>query len=191
MNRRTFLASLTATGAAAATPGKWLDWLQTKGVGPADVLIIRHAEEESKGPHLNVRGRERANALVKLFDKRFAKPTAIFASKSSPESSRPVETVQPLAAALGIAINDEFKDTRYEALSELVLHDSKYDRGHILICWHQGSIPELARTLGATSVPKWSKEQYDGVWVLKYGPNGSKPTLSDESQHLLPGDRAK
>lgn len=190
MNRRRFLASLTATGAAAAVPAGWLDWLPQKHAGPAEVLIIRHAEEETKGPHLNSRGRERANALIELFDKRFVKPTAIFASKTSEESSRPVETVQPLASALGLTVNDEFKDARYEALSELVLHDSKYEHGHILICWHQGAIPELARTLGATSVPKWPKEQYDAVWVLKYGAGG-KPTLSDESQHLLPGDRAK
>lgn len=188
MNRRTFLASLGATGAAAAVPGGWLEWLQTKGVGPADVLIIRHAEEEAKGPHLNARGRERANALVKLFDKRFQKPTAIFASKSSDQSSRPVETVQPLASALGLTVNDEFKDARYEALAQQVLHDSKYEHGHILICWHQGAIPELARTLGAKSVPNWSKENYDGLWVLKYAAAGS-PTFSAERQHLLSGDK--
>ena len=191
MNRRTFLASLTATGTVAAVPGGWLDWLQGKGTGPADILIIRHAEEEPKGPHLDSRGRQRADALIKLFNGRFAKPTAIFAAKTSNESSRPVETVQPLAANLGLPINDDFKDDRYESLAQLILHDSRYDHAHVLICWHQGTIPELARTLGATSVPRWSKQDYDGIWVLKYAMAGGKPTLTAESQHLLSGDRGK
>lgn len=189
MKRRTFLASITAAGAATTLGGPWASWLQAAAAaGPDEVFIIRHAEEPLNGPNLNDRGRERANALSKLFDnKRFARPTAIFAAKSTPESSRPVETVQPLAAALGLTINDDFKETRYESLSQLVLHGAAYDHGHVLICWHQGSIPELARTLGATKVPNWPKTVYDGIWVLKFA--GGKPTLTPEAQHLLGGDR--
>jgi len=187
MQRRTFLTSLARAGVAAALPVGWLP-LGQGGKGPASVLVIRHGEEPPHGRDLNDKGRQRANALRQLFPSRFPKPTAIFATKSSRESARPFETVEPLAAYLGLRINDKYTDDHYAELAKDVLTDPALNGGHVLIAWHRGTIRDLARELRVADAPVWPELQYDHIWVIQYGPDG-KASFSDESQHLLPGDK--
>ena len=44
----------------------------------------------------------------------------IFATAVSQHSQRPIETVQPLADALGLEIDDSFADQDYEALAKAI-----------------------------------------------------------------------
>ncbi len=187
MNRRRFLAAL-ATSSAAVVARPWQVMARPRHAdGPAEILLIRHAEEPLRGPHLNDQGSQRAKALIKLFDRRFAKPTALFASRSTKQTARPVETLQPLATALGLPIHDKFGDEEYKALADQLLTDHTYSGGHVLISWHHSTLPELAHALGVVRPPKWPDTQYDGLWVIKY--EGGRAALTAESQHLLPGDR--
>lgn len=202
MNRRRFLFGLAVAGTAVAWPAFWLRWARHQpeatrareegadgdvAFAPADVLLIRHAEEEDKGPHLNDRGRERANKLVTLFPARFPRPTALFAARSSKESERPFETLQPLAAALGQRINDRYADEHYRDLASEIFTNPAYAGGHLVICWHHVALPHLAAALRVPKPPAWPPTVYDRIWIVRYA--GGKATLTEEGEHLLPGDK--
>lgn len=163
---------------------------------PREVLLIRHAEKlDDEGDiHLSPAGVKRANALPKLFQKPddrpnpLPKPNFIFATKKSKHSNRPVETVTPLAQALKLEIDHRFEDDEFPKLADELLSKDKYEGTVILICWHHGNIPYLAKKLKATDVPdKWKDSVFDKVWVLKYGREGTA-TLTKRHQGLLPGD---
>jgi broad specificity phosphatase PhoE len=187
---------------------------QTGKTFPKQVLIIRHAEkpEGKTSPHLSKRGLERAGALHELFEssaKRkhpFARPDFLFATHNTIASKRPRETVAPLAKKLGLKLNHEFRNhmmklTKEEAkakgkgiadLAREILGNKRYAGKVVLICWHHGTIPELAKSLGATGSPeKWrGKKVYDRVWQITYDDKG-KATFADLPQRLLPGDARK
>jgi len=153
---------------------------------PAEILIIRHGEEPDPDsqPHLSAQGKARAAALPKLFPARFAAPGFIFATNS--KSNRSVETVEPLAAALHLKINSQFADTEFKALATELLKPA-YAGAHVLVCWHHGTIEDLAHAVGVSTPPKWPKGQYNHVWQVKYTANSA--TFSDQPQRLLPGDK--
>src|ERR1700683_1646451 len=200
VGRRTFvqLAALSAGRAAfARVRGFWglgglgtLDRFGGLATGvPAEVLIVRHAEQPTHGSqvHLSAIGRARAAALPRLFPAPFAAPTVLFATRASKESNRSVETLQPLAQALGLRIDDRFPDEAYAELASTILTGAGYAGAHILICWHHGTIPPLAAQLGAVHAPaRWPDAQYDHVWQLRYGAGGVR--FDDRLAPLLPND---
>jgi hypothetical protein len=157
---------------------------------PDTIFIIRHAEKPPSGgppdPHLTDTGRARAAALVRY---PFPPLAAIFAAKTSLESARPVETVTPIAADRRLLpVRADVKDKEFPQLVPQVL-SRDFDGKDILICWHHGEIPDLARALGA-AVPasyRWPCGVFDRVWVLTYAADGTV-TREDRPQHLLPGD---
>ncbi len=203
VGRRTFL-QLTALSAGRAALAHVIDF-DLGGLGglgtpdrfgvlaaavPAEVLIVRHAEQPTHGSqvHLSAIGRARAAALPRLFPARFAAPTVLFATRASKESNRPFETLQPLAQALGLRIDDRFPDEAYAQLASTILTSAAYAGAHILICWHHGTIPALAAQLGAVHAPaRWPDAQYDHVWQLRY--RGGAVTFEDRQAPLLPSDR--
>jgi hypothetical protein len=157
---------------------------------PVEVLIIRHAEQPGRGSqlHLSDLGRARAAALPKLFPTPFATPAFLFAARPSKESDRSVETLQPLAAALRLGIDDRFPDDAYAQLASTILTSGSYAGAHVLICWHHGMIPALAAALGAAHAPaRWPETQYDHVWQLRYARDAV--TFDDRFAPLLPSDR--
>src|SRR5262245_24653984 len=128
-------------------------WAQAQ---PSEVLIIRHAEKpDDDSIHLSPKGRQRAEALPRMFMKSpdrpdpFPKPDFIFATKKSHHSNRPVETVTPLARALNLDIHARFKDDEVEELATELLTNPRYTDKVVLVCWHHGKIPKLARELKA------------------------------------------
>jgi phosphohistidine phosphatase SixA len=163
--------------------------------GPRIVLIIRHAEkpEETqtvKDPNLSRRGFERADALAKVIPARFPIPDFLIATKKSKSSNRPAETITPLSRALHENIEATFKDDDFEQVAHEVLADPKYAGKVVLIAWHHGKIPELARALGAKDAPdKWNAKVFDRVWELTYTDGAA--TFQDLPQEALPGDSEK
>ena len=119
---------------------------------------------------------------------RFSAPDFLFATKKSAQSNRPVETITPLAAALQLPINSghEFPDAKYCDLAKLVLHDLTYAGKVVLICWHHGTIPDLAAKLGVTQQLSWKGKVFDRVWQIAY--DTDPPTFTDQPQQLLFGD---
>jgi broad specificity phosphatase PhoE len=153
---------------------------------PHRIFIIRHAEKPETGdsPHLSEKGRRRATALP-----RYPLPVLadIFAARNSQESSRPVETVTPLAAASRLSIKAEIKNKEFPLLVDHVL-SGRLAGKDVLVCWHHEEIPHLTKALGVnlTRSYKWA-DVYDRIWVVTYFKDGT-PTFEDRPQRLLPGD---
>jgi hypothetical protein len=205
-------AALLLLGSLPA--GRWAEAGPAAGGGkqPQYVLIIRHAEKpkDDRDPHLTSRGAGRAAALPSLFwikdafrtkPARFPTPDFLFATCESKHSNRPVETVQPLAKALGdLPIHDKHANDDYQAVVDHVFNDAKFADKTVLICWHHGKIPKLARAVGdkaknkdkhrARVPPRWDDKVFDRVWQFTFdGQGGAK--FADRPQRLLYGDSAK
>jgi hypothetical protein len=181
---------------------------------PQHVLIIRHAEKtgEKTDPHLSMKGMKRADVLFQLFELSKTRPNPlpvpnfIFAASNSTSSVRPLETVTPLARKLQLPIDHTYDSKRSPGLNKNdakekmatsdgmlalraeIFGDSKYFGKTILVSWRHSTIPELSKTLGASSpAPKWDDNVFDRVWQLSYNDRGHV-TFSNRTQRLLPGD---
>ena len=122
---------------------------------------------------------------------RFPTPNFVFATQQSKNSKRPIETVAPLAVALGLPIDDGFKDKKddIEKMIHAILNDFSFAGKVVLICWHHGKIPDIAKALGVSRPPKWDGKVFDRVWQITF-PKG-KAKLDDLPQMLLYGDSKK
>jgi hypothetical protein len=170
--------------------------LQSKA--PAIVFLIRHAEKpmEDKDPHLAPQGFKRAQALPALFLQqkgstalpRLPRPAALFATATAKHSDRPMETITPLSQALHLTINHSFEDRETTADANEIL-SGKYAGKVVLICWHHGEIPHLAKALGAETPKKWDDTVFDQIWMMEWV--DGKVQFSTLPERLLPGDSAK
>jgi hypothetical protein len=119
---------------------------------------------------------------------RFPAPNFIFATQRSKNSNRPIETVTPLANALNLHINDGYKDNdeKIKRMTNAILNDLTFAGKIVLICWHHGTIPAVAKALGVAKPPKWDAKVFDRVWQITY--TKGKASLQDLPQMLLYGD---
>src|SRR5215469_2939014 len=146
------------------------------------IYLVRHAEKPDGGSDLSPAGQARATAYVTYFQnlKDLSGKTIswkfLFASAESSNSDRPFLTIRPLSDAIGLPIDDEYKDKHFSKLVDAIRANNgrKFEDSHILICWHHGEILNFAEALGASSnsLPsssnwpvKWPKEVYG--WLLK------------------------
>lgn len=185
------------------------------GTPPNTVMIIRHAEKPdgSGKPYgmtedgdrddesLTVRGWTRAGALVGLFDPRntdgspaalrpgLSRPATIFASNPDKHGSkRPEETVTPLAAALGLKVDNRFPKGQ-EADLVAALNSAP---GPVLISWQHENIDAIISHLGAltpTPPKSWPGERYDVIYIFTRNANGWN--FTQLPQNLLSGDSTK
>jgi len=149
----------------------------------ANLLMVRHAEKPAAGddPTLAVPGQERAQAYAVYFQhvaldgSTPLKLSYLFVAADSPESQRPRLTIEPLASALRLDINDKHKDKAYQQVVDDLLTDPKYDDASILVCWHHEQILPFAQALGVDpsqlpSQSNWPSQGWpDDVygWVLQ------------------------
>lgn len=158
------------------------------------ILLIRHAEKPGgDDTGLAVAGQERAQAYVVYFQN--YPPNAppikldyLFASEDSDNSHRPKLTLKPLAQALDLKINHDYKDKDYAALVAEINGDSKYDNSQILICWHHHTILDLAAEFlkGQPSLPEgsnWPSSWPGGVfgWLLQLSFDGIGGVVPNQS----------
>ena len=100
----------------------------------------------------------------------------------------PLETILPLATALNLPVYHSLKDDAgIKKMVNAVLNE--FPGQIVLICWHHGKIPEIAKALGIAKPPKWDGKLFDRVWEITF-PKG-KAALKDLPQMLLYGDSAK
>ena len=138
-------------------------------------------------------GFERAKVIPQLFGGSGAtaphnlpRPEFLFATHVSKNSNRPVETITPLSEALKLPISHEIADKDFAALVTELL-SGKYAGKVVLVAWHHGTIPMLARALGAAPpYDPWPDTQFDRVWRIDY--RDGKATLTDLPQGLMAGD---
>jgi broad specificity phosphatase PhoE len=119
---------------------------------------------------------------------RFPTPDFLFATADSPASKRPRQTITPTAAALGLCIDDRYgnKQQDIDELGQL-LWTARYAGKTILICWHHGTMRELAAALRATGATKWHGAAFDRVWCIDYQRGAA---IQQYGQQLLFGDQA-
>ena len=175
--------------------------LSTVAAGTAEMLrpimLIRHAEDNENSPSLSARGWQRTGALVRLFApldpqmlrKHLATPRHIVAARSDERSSRPVDTVRPLAEMLGLPVDDSLSgdDPPARVAQALRALDTP-----LLVCWRHDTLPALADALlqrAGDTPPKWPDERHDVVWVIEHG--GASAHLVQVPQQVLPGDRSQ
>jgi len=173
-------------------------------------MVVRHAEKpdrdsvpygvtrkgERNKESLQVRGWQRAGALIGLFappsgqlSASLAKPQFLYASKPLRRrgSKRPIQTIIPLGEKLGIAINIEFPRFDFVPMLEQVY----LCKGVVLICWQREYIPEIAYSILGTkkNVPAlWPEDRYDMVWVFDLDPSSGVYHFKQVPQKLLAGD---
>ncbi len=157
---------------------------------PATIMLIRHAEKLTDGQiHLSPQGFERAKAMPMLFGTpahALPVPQFLFASHQSKNSNRPVETITPVSQALGLPINSSIDDKDIAGLAKELM-SGKYAGKVVLVAWHHGSMPAIARALGATPpYEPWPDTQFDRIWKIDY--KDGKVTLTDVPQALMAGD---
>jgi hypothetical protein len=168
---------------------------------PSQILIIRHGEKPgdpatdsaADSPDLSTQGYERAASLAIYVPATFGKLDFLFATQASKNSNRPVETVTPLAKALGLTIDDKHADDDYQTVATDVLTHPKYAGKLVLICWHHGKIPDLATALGGVPpTTHWKGHVFDRVWKIDYPAGGPVTGLpvTDIPQMLMYGDTA-
>ena len=75
--------------------------------------------------------------------------------------------------------------------AQAILGNPQHAGKTILVCWHHGTMPELAKQLKVTGYPeKWETDVFDRVWQITYDARG-KTTFLDRPQRLLPKDMEK
>lgn len=171
---------------------------------PAQVVIIRHAEKPDTGPELNAQGWRRARALVKFFRQdpavtRYGAPAGIYAAQPKHEDSsvRSIQTVTPLAEAIGVEINTDFTRGQAGRLVRDLMEDPAFDGRMVLVCWPHKYLPDIALELAEynnsprITIPLvWPDEAFDRAWVLDLK-NGKVVAFKNVPQRLLPGDSVK
>jgi hypothetical protein len=141
-----------------------------------------------------------SSSKINAGQSRFPTPNFLFATKASNSSSRPVETITPLAQALQFLNNDpalkvhhHFKnDTKgiNGLKSEILQTPATYAGQVILICWHHGTIPQLTEAFGVPSsqLPwsKWPGTVFDLIFCMTW--DSGQANLVVAYQQLLYGD---
>lgn len=153
---------------------------------PATILVIRHGEKsgDKSDPHLNDLGRGRAEMLATQLPSIYPSLSVLFATAESTDSNRPYETIEPLARAMLLAIDNSFTNNQYSELATRIVASPKsYGGKTILICWHHEKIPLLIRDgFGQTGAPaSWPDDVFDQIWQVDYSADGrSTFTITSE-----------
>jgi phosphohistidine phosphatase SixA len=141
----------------------------------ARILLMRHAEKSADpmDPHLSSDGYARAVKLAEYIPDTLGVPQFLFATSISKHSARPVETIEPLSAKIGVPIEATYAEQDYGALaSQLLSAQGFLDASSlIVVCWHHGNIPSMAHALRANpgSYPDpWDAQVFNQILVLTY-----------------------
>lgn len=174
---------------------------------PAHIILIRHGEKDLENPKdntLSLAGRARAAALVHYLAESpdltpLGKIDFVFAQQAvdpAKNSLRPIQTVQPFAAAHPpLVVLTPFVRDDHAKLADLLLNGKDYQGKVVLICWEHEALAALAEDLTANVKPamkfKWpSGDIYGRTWVLSYQEIG-QVTFQDFPQALMFGDTKK
>lgn len=147
------------------------------GAGPSRLVVLRHCEKsgDKRDPHLSLPGRRRAETLAEYLPATFGRPEFLIAARTSLRSRRPVETLEPLSAALALEIRSKFDDDDIRALIATLREKQRYRGKAGIICWRHSELPRLLQALGAApdGIPQpWDEGDYTTILDLTYGGNG-------------------
>ncbi|MFT3730086.1 MAG: histidine phosphatase family protein [Hyphomicrobium sp.] len=152
------------------------------GRGPARILLMRHAEKTGKTDdiYLSKEGMKRAERLVTYIPQAFGRPDFIYAAARSKRSVRSIETMKPLAAALGIEVQYHIEDKEFKILVAEIFSKPEYRGKAITICWHHGKLPEIAALLGGRSgtfPDPWPQDVFNLILDFRYDSKPDTPPI--------------
>jgi broad specificity phosphatase PhoE len=179
------------------------------------IYLIRHAEkpngaatgvdhngaEDSRS--LVPRGWQRAGALATFFAPKngLRTPDHIFAAAAGKEkiaphvkvgskSARPLETVMPLAAKLGLTPGVSYAKGDEQALVMEIVALA----GTTVISWQHDRMTEIAQLIlgpKGNAPQSWPADRFDVVWCFENDGSGNGWAFSQVCQQLLVGDGAQ
>jgi hypothetical protein len=202
--RRTLLVRLSATAVAGAL----VNPSRAAESAHQIVLIIRHAEKPKPGgaggvdgsgaanpTSLTPRGWQRAGAWAQLFASSLGQqpalptPQNVFASApGGSASSRPLETVIPLADKLAIEIDLRFQKGKEADLAAAIAQTS----GVTLISWQHQDIAAITKALApdVQNVPSnWPNDCFNVVFRFDRPDPASPWTFQQIRPVMLQGDK--
>jgi hypothetical protein len=148
------------------------------------VVIIRHGEKPQNGDVLSCQGFNRSIALKARLKEKIGLPAHIYVPTltmgKSTKHLRMLQTVLPFATANNLAVNTDYAVDKTDALANHL----KTQNGVELVVWEHKAIPELAKSLGVKHVPKWSGDDFDGMWTITF--KHKQATLNISSEGLSP-----
>jgi hypothetical protein len=103
-------------------------------------------------------------------------------------SMRPIETVTPLARALGLTIKHGYTRKKLVQLVQDIMGNADYEGKMVLICWEHKVIPALVQTFqdngwnaNSAAVPdKWPGDVFDQAWILNFAGNPSFQIIPED-----------
>lgn len=142
------------------------------------LFLIRHGEkpvEDKRATFLSPKGKVRAECISHIFNGEherggmFESPKRIIAQPvgGGHLSTRPVDTVAPLAQRLGLTIEQDCGPKDYDCIEDSVLRD---DIGPILISWEHKRLRKILKRFVSRTpegkLPRIPKYRYDVVWKV-------------------------
>jgi len=149
------------------------------------IMLIRHGEKISDDyTDLSPEGKARADCLINTFGTNgiYTTPQKIYAQRPTEQrkSTRPVDTVTPLAESLGLEVDTTYTSGKFKDLSKYIATSPEEV---ILVAWANDRIPEIAKQLGIKKAPEWKGKIFDDVWVIT---DGTTPYVKDASANIVP-----
>ena len=126
------------------------------------VYVVRHAEKQSaeiggRDPSLTDQGRRRAEALAAMLGDDDV--NAVFAT----EYKRTQQTVEPLAAALGVPVR-ESAAAQPEALADQILDE--FAGATVVVAAHSNTVPLILAALGVEEEIVIDESEYGDLFVV-------------------------
>jgi len=149
------------------------------------IMLIRHGEKISdEYTDLSPEGKARADCLVNTFGSNgiYTTPQKIYAQRPTEQrkSTRPVDTVTPLAQSLKLEIDTTYTSGKFKDLAKYIATSPEEV---ILVSWANDRIPEIAKQLGIKKAPEWKGKVFDDVWIIT---DGKTPYVKDANSNIVP-----
>jgi hypothetical protein len=167
--------------------------------GQETLVFVRHGEKPAQEiGQLDCQGLNRALALPDALA-RFGRPDFIFApdpsvqigDKGGPKQNyfRPLATILPTAIRLGLPIDIRFGYSDISGLEGELL-DPKYRDALVFVAWEHKELDKLVRAIVKARggdpglVPKWPGDDFDSIFVVTIGPDGTPVRFRHEQEGI-------
>jgi len=152
------------------------------------IYLIRHGEKPPKeadgkdADGLSTQGLERAQYLVQVFSKNSKYNIQyILAEKPKKDGSRgrPSETIEPLAASLGL--EPDLSISRDDVKGAADAAKAYPGPGNVLVCWEHGQLAKIAEALGVKGQVEYPGDRFDLIWKVEKPYKEIESTTSEDT----------
>lgn len=154
------------------------------GFAAAEVILMRHADKDTRRGDYNLSpaGFARAIGLARLIPACLGVPSAITTYQLDPGSSQNARSYQsavPLAVATGVPIRIALDSQDHSfAVGRQLRERANRSNERLVLFWEHRRIPELARGLGWDGLAPVDEDDFDQIFLFRYGSPGARPQLS-------------